>query len=330
VVDLQLEDPELLLSACEVLRSRLDSTPSVVRDESEFFFQFLRDPKRPIGHFDEREYFLGEFALLAGTASRILFHRDDARRWFSRAEANFVLTENGTPNIARLAYQKLALAMEERRLEEVLEAAPLWADTFTKLGMVENALKCLFLEGAALREMGETPKAVEVFQRIRKEATVAGNVRLLAVACGNLAQFHRVLGDLNEALVCAQAALPLLQQTDNRVNLAKLRWCVGDILREQGKKSESLDSYRSALRDSEEIGIRGDVAALHLVIADLLLDAGLDRQAEWEVRAALPIIDEEKMVPEGFAALGLLRESLRRRQIDRGALRELHGYFPQG
>lgn len=84
---------------------------------------------------------------------------------------------------------------------------------------------------------------------------------------------------------------------------------------------------RSALREAGEVGMRGDVAALHLVLADVLLGAGQDRQAEWEIRAALPIIEEEKMVPEGYAALSLLQESLRRRQIDRNALRNLHGYF---
>jgi len=46
-----------------------------------------------------------------------------------------------------------------------------------------------------------------------------------------------------------------------------------------------------------------------------------------EVLAALPIIDELKMVTEGVAALSLLRESLRQQKINRQALRDLHGYF---
>jgi len=328
--ELALEDPEMLLAASDLLRSRNETSPAIVRDDAEFLFEFLNRTGELIGHFDEKEYFLGEFAMIAGTAARFLFRREEAHKWFARAEARFVLTENASANIARLAYQKLALAMEERRFEEVLEGAPLWANTFQKLGLAEGALKCLFLEGAVLRELGQMPRAIEVFARICIQAEAAGNTRLLAMAFGNLAQFHRVVGNLTEALVCAQKAFPLLQETQNRVNLAKLRWCVGDILREQGNRAEALDSYRSALRESEDIGIRGDVVALHLVVADLLLDAGMDRQAEWEVRAALPIIDEEQMVPEGMAALGLLRESLRRRQLDRGALRELHGYFPRG
>jgi hypothetical protein len=75
--------------------------------------------------------------------------------------------------------------------------------------------------------------------------------------------------------------------------------------------------------------MRGDEVSMHLVIADLLLDQGAEAQAEWEIRAALPIIDEEKMVPEGMAAYALLRESLRRREIDRGALRDLNNHLPK-
>jgi hypothetical protein len=73
--------------------------------------------------------------------------------------------------------------------------------------------------------------------------------------------------------------------------------------------------------------MRGEVAALHLVVADLLLNQGAEAQAEWEIRAALPIIDEEKMVPEGMAAYALLRESVRRRKIDQNALRDVQAFF---
>ena len=44
---------------------------------------------------------------------------------------------------------------------------------------------------------------------------------------------------------------------------------------------------------------------------------------------ALPTIDKEKMVPEGVAALSLLRESLRHQKINRQALRDLHDDFEE-
>ncbi len=327
--ELRLEDPELLLCVCEVLQSLVETSPASVRDEAEFFYRFLEKPKRKIGLFDEREYFLGELALLAGGACRFLFRRDEARQWFDRGEASLTLAANGLAHVARLAYQRLALAVEERHFEKVLDLVPLWTESFERLGLPEEALKCRFLEGAALRELGKMSEAVEVFREICRQAEEQRNVRLIAQAANGLAQFYRVLGDLNAAMAYARKALPLLQQLNNRVNLAKLRWCVGDILREQGHVGEAIEAYRDAKREAEEVGIRGDVAALHLVLADVLLDTGQERQAEWEIRAALPIIDEEKMVPEGMAALSLLRESLRRRQIDRRALRDLHGYFEE-
>jgi tetratricopeptide (TPR) repeat protein len=325
--ELQLEDPELLLALCDILRGRLETAPGPVREESEFFYGFLETPRRPIGAFDEREYFLGELALLAGTACRFLFYRDEARRWLDRAEVNLVMTANCSAHVARLSYQRLALAAEERRFEDVLEFGPRWSENFQNLGLPEEALKCRFLEAASLRELGRMAEAIEVYRDICREAERIESVRLLGQAANGLAQLYRVVGDLNEAMTYARKALPLLQELDNRINLAKLRWCVGDILREQGKKSEALQAYRAALEECDDLGMRGDAAAIHLVIADLLLDVGHEAQAEWEVRAALPIIDEEQMVPEGIAALTLLRESLRRRRIDRQALRELHGYF---
>jgi tetratricopeptide (TPR) repeat protein len=316
-----------LLSVCEVLRSRLETSPVTVRDEGEFFYRFLMKPKRKIGIFDEREYYLGELALQAGAACRFLFHRAEARQWLDRAEANFTRASNGLAHVARVGYQRLALAAEERRFEEVQELVPLLAETFDSMGLAEESLKCRFLEAVALKETGHFAESIELFKEINRQAEAQCNVRLIAQSANNLAQYCRLAGDLEGSLNYAKKALPLLKQLDSRVHLVKLQWAVGNVLREQGKSGEATAAYREALEEARAVGMRGDVAALHLVLADVLLDAGQDRQAEWEVRAALPIIDEEQMVPEGFAALSLLRDALRYQQVDRKALRELHGYF---
>jgi tetratricopeptide (TPR) repeat protein len=325
--ELRLEHAEVLLAVCEILARRIETAPASVAEEADFFFRFLESPVRKIGEFDEREYYLGELALIAGGANRILFRREDARRWFDRAEANFVRVANASIHFARLAYQRLALATEERRFEEVLELAPVWYDNCRRLGLQEEALKCRFLEGLSHWERGEADAAVDTYRSILDESRVIGMGRLCAQAANNLAHFSSALGRVEEALRYSQIALPLLQEANNRVHLAKLRWSMGDLLRTQGKTKDAVETYRQALHECEEIGMRGDGAAIHLVLADTLLEAGHEAQAEWEVRAALPIIEEEKMVPEGFAALTLLRESLRRRKLDRQALRSLHGYF---
>lgn len=327
-VGARLANAEVLLYVCEVLRSRLETTPAVVRAEAQFFYQFLAKPSHMIENRGEREFLMGELAMTAGIACRVLFRREECRGWFDRAEARFVLASNAPVHIARLAYQRLALAFEERRFAEVLELVPFLSEALTELGLAEDAMKCRFLEGGALRETGRLSQALEVFRLVRCDAEARGNVPLTAHVAGVLAQLHRLLGDFQGALTHARSALLLLEQLDNRVGLAKLCWCVGDILREQGKLPEAIEAYREAKRKAEEVGLRADVVAIHLVLAEALLDVGQEREAEHEVRAALPTISEETMVPEGIAAIALLRESVRHRKIDREALRELHKYFP--
>jgi tetratricopeptide (TPR) repeat protein len=329
VNELHLEDPEQLLALCALLRRRLEMAPAEVLSDSEFFFEFLQNPKRPVGKFDERDYYLGELALLAGTACRLLAFRDRARRWFDRAESNFVLAHNSSAHVARVAYQRLAVRLEERQFDEVTELAERWFEAFQALGLPEDALKCEFLGAHALKETGRYEEAKAAFRKINERANELNNENLAAIAAENLFQIHAMLGEAEEGIRLARQAEPVFRRLDNRVNLAKLQVGVGYLLRSQGKVLESVAAYRGAQEQFADLGMQADVAANNLVIADLLLDAGQPAQAEWEIRAALPVIDELKLVPEGIAALQLLRDSVRRRQIDRQALRNLNGYFEE-
>jgi len=327
--ELNLDDPEQLLSLCKLLSGLSEVEPARARDEAAFFYRFLESAKRQIGVFDEKDYYLGEFALLAGVACRILSRRDEARRWFELSEANFVLAHNPSAHFARLAYQRLALRLEERDFETILRLAPRWVDCFDRLELREDALKCRFLEAHALKETDHFAEAKQEFSRISDDAKFLQLDRLAAIADQNLFQIHAFLGEAVEALARAREAAAVLGRLNNRVNLAKLQLGVGYFFQGQGCPQDAIVALRDAQRQFAEIGMNADVAATHLVLADLLLDVGQPAQAEWEIRAALPVIDELKLVPEGIAALALLRDSLRRRQIDRQALRSLNGYFEE-
>ena len=323
--------PETLLPLLENLRTRWETAPEQVLEESIFLYLYLErlKPRYPTDAFllDEREYFLGESAYIAGAVCRNQSLRDQARHWFDLAEAWFLLTENAAGNISKVNYQRLAIRVEERDFPPVLELLPRLLDSFQKLGMQEDFIKAKFLEANVLRESDRLPEAVEVFKEIAAQAKAMKNDRLVAHAYVNLVQIDALLGNSEEATVIAAEATPLLRRLGNRTGLGKLQWGVGYLLRAQQRLLPAIEAFRAAQSEFRDLGMRADVAAVHLVIADLLLDAGQDRQAEWEIRQALPIIDEYKLVPEGFAALSLLRESLRRQKIDRQALRNLHGYF---
>jgi tetratricopeptide (TPR) repeat protein len=327
--ELALDSPDLLLAICDLLREQGESSPKTVREEARFLYNFLNKPERRIGLFDERHYFLGETALLAGAACRMLFRRSEAKRWFDRADSAFRHTINAVADWSRVSYQRLALKVEEREFDEVLELGPSLTANFRKLGMAEDALKTRFLEGVALINTDRLQEAAQVFRAICEEARKAKSEKLLAIATNNLVQIHGLLGQSGDAFADAEETLLVFRRLDNRVGIAKLQWGIGTLFRTQGQIWAAIEAYRSALTEFSEIGMRSDVAALHLILGDLLIDAGQETAATIEILAALPIIEEERMVPEGMAALSLLRDSLRQRRINRQALRDLHGYFEE-
>jgi tetratricopeptide (TPR) repeat protein len=327
----ELGHPEVLLAICQLLDRSLEAEPARVMEDAEFFYKDVegRDSESTSFLFDEREYFLGELALLAGTAGRVLGRRDQARTCFDRAEAWFLLTSNSQADLSRVAYQRLALKIEEGRFDEVLRTVRPVLESFDRLRAPESRLKCKVLEAIAYKETSQLSEALKVFRSVLEDARAIGSSRLLCSCYVNIVQIHAISGETDAALMLAKEALPLLRTSNNRKDIAKLQWGIANLLRVEGRLSLAVDAFRVAQKEFLDLEMPGDVAAIQLLIADLLLESGQDAQAEWEIRAALPVIDELKMVPEGVAALSLLRESVRRRKIDRQALRDLHGYFDE-
>src|SRR5262249_5987121 len=273
--------------------------------------------------------FLGEAARIVGNVCRALTRRDEARRWLETCEVWFLRTGNAAGNLAKLSYVRLALLFEEREHEAVLRSIPQLIDDFERLGMTEDALRCKIVRGGALKETDRLQEAIVTLNRAAAEARSLGNEHLLAHALVNLVQIYGFLGELQNASPNMKEAEALLRKLGSHAPLAKLQWGIAYLLRTHSDFAGAIRAYRSAQHEFATVGMHADVAAVQLQIADVLLDQGQDKQAEWEIRQALPIIDEYKLVPEGVAALSLLRESLRRQKIDRQALRNLHGYFEE-
>ena len=142
------------------------------------------------------------------------------------------------------------------------------------------------------------------------------------------------LGDLQSGQARYSAALssyaqaaPLLEAGRRYSALADLKLMVAVTLRKTGHLAESLAAYRGAIDDYVGLEMATRAAYVRILLAEALLEGGKAREAEWQILAALPTIDQEKMVPEGFVAMDLLRASVQQRNADPRALLELREYL---
>jgi tetratricopeptide (TPR) repeat protein len=209
------------------------------------------------------------------------------------------------------------------RYQDVRELAPSLEASFRKLRMNVEAVKCRLLLAMTLKQCGENTTAIDALEEARTCLGLESDPFLLARLLAELGDLRQLQGEFPLALKVFQEALNLLRDKDTSLAGADLKLYVGGVHRALGSLGEAKDAYREAQHDYAALGMRHLVAYTHLVVAEVLLEMRREREAEWEILAALPAIDEMKMVPEAFAALALLRESVGRRNTNLSALKDL-------
>ncbi len=317
----------ILLAVCKILRERLESSPAVVLTEASSLYRWAENPQTPVGLFDERKYVLGESALIAAKASRLLGKLSEAERWLDRSDAGFRHVVDSASSLADVAFERLALKYAVGRYEEVLELLPSLKSSFETMDMRLESAKTGFLEAVTLRAVGREEEHFALLQALDEAPEVRACPSLHGQVLVHIGHHHAAGGDFETAAHTYEEALPVVMRGNRPVALCELKWSIADAYRSQGSLQRAVESYRAARNDYQQVGFRAFVAQISLVIAETLLALGRDREAEWEILSALPTIDEEKMVPEGFAAVALLRESVRRRKTDPNALRELREHL---
>jgi tetratricopeptide (TPR) repeat protein len=318
-----LGNADVMLSLCSLLRRNRDLAPEVVFEHTRDIYQWVSRPDSELGLFDERDYFLGELALIAGGVCRQLGRREESFLWLDRSEAGFRHTLNPAPGLANVAYARLALRFEMGRYSDVLELSPSLEASFGKLRMGVEAAKCRLLLASTLKIVGEHSRAIELLEVLPDDPVLSDEPFLRARILGELGDLQQLRGEYSLASIAFQTALLQLEGRETSAAGADLKIYLGAAYRSLGSLAKARDAYRAGLREYESLGMRSLVAYSHLLVAEVLLEMKRDREGEWEILAALPAIDEMKMVPEGFAALALLRESVARRKTDRSALHQL-------
>ena len=191
--------------------------------------------------------------------------------------------------------------------------------------MHEDLAKCFFLEAMSLKTLGRLDEAAHRFETLASAESTSAALRGLALV--NLGNLYSNQELFDRALGAYGKARPLLEASKRLSTLADLKVMFGETLRAMGRVADALDAYREAIADHVSLGMVTRAAYLRVALAEALLEANKPREAEWELLTALPTIHDQKMVPEGFAAVALLKESVRLRKTDPKSLLELRQYL---
>jgi tetratricopeptide (TPR) repeat protein len=322
-----LSDPDVVAAICSLLERDLNSAPEDVAEEACELYAAIDRTDAFRGLFDERKFFLGEAALLAAAAMRIVGRREETDVWLLRAEAGFRDVINPAPKLASLSYVRLALLYDRGRFQDVIDLSPALISSCHDFGMTRDHFKAVLLRATALKMVGDFESSSTELKTLLNNPVVVEDAQMHARVLIDIGDIAQNCGQPEEALSAFQMAVNLVRDKPATANIGELRLQIGVLLRGQGKLSESIGAFREAIGGFADLGMATRVSFSRILLAEGLLADRRYREAEWEILAALPTIEEQQMVPEGFAAVALLKESVRRRKTDPNALRELREHL---
>jgi tetratricopeptide (TPR) repeat protein len=322
LADVILSDVRALYGISELFQVYRDACPSRAAAESSFFCEWITEcgcltPE------DEKPYFLGTMALLAGTSHRLMGQRESAAKWFDTAHSFFGRLRNAEPELARLAYARLTLCYEHRQFEIVLQELPLLVARFQRLQMKEEECKSLFVEAMTLKEFGRPQEALAKLVVLEKLLGESDPCRLLGAVHFKIGDLYSNRGWHYRAMLEFQRALPLIRESGRSSLSPDFKGTVAETCRNIGQLAIAVDLFREAICEYGALSMNTLAAYVRIVLAETLLIADRPREAEIEILAAIPTIEKERMVEEGFAALNLLRESVNQSRTDAASLRAL-------
>lgn len=308
------EGHEAIFQLLLYLRDSLETAPELVQQRTVEIHEFLRlrdggvDP-------DLESYFLGESARILGCVTRTVGRSPEVEEWLARAEAYFSQGPNPAPQLARIKSNRLALLYQLNRWDLVCQAAPYLDKTFEEFAMEEDRIKLRIIWAASLKVSGRLDEALDVLKPLRESRAQIppGLYGWVLLQSGDI---HQTWGDPTRAMDELMEAAQLLREGGQFTGLAQVSASISLAFRSKGMLKEALRFLESSREDHERLGMKWSEAYNRMLIAETLLAMGRSHDAEVEIRAAIPVLEEQAMVADAVAAVNLLREAIRRQRFD--------------
>jgi tetratricopeptide (TPR) repeat protein len=321
-----LAHPDVLMAVCRELRATWDQEPARVAQQAIDAYRCLEATDQ-LGVFDERDYFLGELALIAGTACRHLGRLDESEIWLDKSEASFSQTVNPGPSLAGVRYARVGVHYARGKFAHVIDVTPALLDSFERLGMSREALKCRFALASALKAIGRRDECLHLLGELHADDSLARETDLLVLVKMHLGEMLLTDGQVAAAGRVLAEGAQLLDSSKPTIAHAHLNAVLAEALSNERRFAEATVAYRASVAAYRALSMAGYEAHTRLALAESLLSMGDHRQAEWEVLAALPAIDEQLLEPQARAAVALLLQSAKARNTDVRILGEVRRHL---
>ena len=138
---------------------------------------------------------------------------------------------------------------------------------------------------------------------------------------------QQLSGNYERALTDLSLAARLLREGRQFTALAEVNIILSGVYRAHGRLTEALELIESSRQDQVRLGMKWPEAYTRMLLAETYLAMGRPRDAEREIRAALPVLEDAGTVPDAIAGINLLREAVRRRTLDPDVIRGIRKRF---
>jgi tetratricopeptide (TPR) repeat protein len=223
-----------------------------------------------------------------------------------------------------VAHARLAVRYQVHKYSHVLTLLPRVITEYGKYGMVTEENKARYLYASTLKAAGDSDAALAEFLSISNNFGDQ-EAAFRALVLTSVAEEYARRNSDEAADEYYQAAISAVELSEDAIAEAHLKASVGEVYRSKGRHDQAVECLRSSASKYASLGMDSQAVYIRIVLAESLLAGNREREAEWEIVAALQTIESLRMVVEGYAAVELLRESVSRRQTDRSALSALRG-----
>jgi tetratricopeptide (TPR) repeat protein len=256
---------------------------------------------------DEVEFFAADSATLVAAIYRML-GRQEFRGWLSLARKHLRRMKCPGPMRTKLHILSFLRQRDQHRFRYSVPGLRLLVSNSLRWGNYRDALTCRFAVAIASQLRGDLNGALASLEALVEETTNTEYQSLHALSLCHLADIRAAKGDPETAIRIQARGLEIGLESGDQLSLGSMFLVVGAGRKDLSDHVGAMACFETALMHYRSIGAGYWLGYALLIVAEAQIEVRRYQEALESIRAAIPIVQREKMLVEGVHAMSLLKE----------------------